>query len=722
MLMTTPQVWWQAYAAQYDIAFQNWFGGMARPVREHLDRCRTEPMMDFQRRILRPYLFRCQGSRPTDYMSVQPVKEAKGKHHIHAQALTDLNDPEFAAELYQHAFVSNRLNTGDNWSRIRGPAIEYAKPPMERLVGRGPILFTFEIDDQKPGALEIQLGWCLPGPWSKRWSHSKIGQLFQAMSRYDDFLGLTVNWSGNKSLHVHLIFDLDPIHRLLPERLDIREGLIFHWDRLRPAVAANLGTEQFDPALRLPEQYRRLPQGGRCLEADNILGAPAGTLVPQLTVWEKYRDRRGKETIGLMFQPGPFIPNPTKTHRTPTGSSTRQSIGDLTPDEHQHCVGELARHFPGWPKLARLAYEDGEWRAYFFNHDDDRNPASVMREGHSTVLFQGWDSEALVASSPRLPDRLGVMMAEWIDRFHGRDTDFGADASTDTDTLMLQAENVPLRALTPQEKAYGEACRDYDSLKHETARLILNNLPQHDRLWVRGGEGSHKTRSMLANHGRIMVGRDHRLAMYAFDSYLKAAEKVREFNEQGHRHYHAVLLKSFSRSYGETCGRLALDPWTPQSARDAGFATVWHAMVETQEAVYQSLKDEHAALWAEIGTKTPVLMTVHHVMQQWPECSMTRWYWHRDWFTSWQKLGDRHRSRDETRLGLAVHDEIDQSALVFMARWDAIQWVQAMAAHPSCRSWRAKVADEAVMAGEFDAYVAHHGGRTDVDFGLARMI
>ena len=513
-------------------------------------------------------------------MSVQPVKEAKGKHHIHAQALTDLSDPEFAAELYQHAFVSNRLNTGDNWSRIRGPAIEYAKPPMERLVGRGPILFTFEIDDQNPGALEIQLGWCLPGPWSKRWSHSKIGQLFQAMSRYDDFLGLTVNWSGNKSLHVHLVFDLDLIHRLLPERLDIREGLVAHWDRLRPEVAAILGTERFDPALRLPEQYRRLPQGGRCLEADNILGAPAGTLVPQLTVWEKYRDRRGKETIGLMFQPGPFIPNPVRKHRTPTGSSTRQSIGDLTADEHQHCVGELARHFPGWPKLARLAYEDGEWRAYFFNHEDDRNPASVMREGHSTVLFQGWNSEALVASSPRLPDRLGVMMAEWIDRFHGRDTELGADADAGTDTLTLQAENVPLRALTPQEKAYGEACRDYDSLKHETARLILNNLPQHDRLWVRGGEGSHKTRSMLANHGRIMVGRDHRLAMYAFDSYLKAAEKVREFNEQGHRHYHAVLLKSFSRSYGETCERLALDPWTPQSARDAGFATVWHAMVE----------------------------------------------------------------------------------------------------------------------------------------------
>jgi hypothetical protein len=187
MLMTTPQVWWQPYAAQYDMAFQNWFGGMARPVREHLDRCRTEPMMDFQRRILRPYLFRCQGSKPTDYMSVQPVKEAKGKHHLHAQALTDLSDPAFAAELYQHAFVSNRLSTGDGWRRIRGPAIEYVRPPMERLVGRGPILFTFEIDDESPGALETQLGWCLPGPWSKRWSHSKIGQLFQTMSRYDDF-------------------------------------------------------------------------------------------------------------------------------------------------------------------------------------------------------------------------------------------------------------------------------------------------------------------------------------------------------------------------------------------------------------------------------------------------------------------------------------------------------------------------------------------------------
>jgi hypothetical protein len=107
MLMTTPQVWWQPYAAQYDMAFQSWFGGMARPVREHLNRCRTEPMMDFQRRILRPYLFRCQGSKPTDYMSVQPVKEAKGKHHSAACGRNQRRLPRGGPDLTWKARISN---------------------------------------------------------------------------------------------------------------------------------------------------------------------------------------------------------------------------------------------------------------------------------------------------------------------------------------------------------------------------------------------------------------------------------------------------------------------------------------------------------------------------------------------------------------------------------------------------------------------------------------
>jgi hypothetical protein len=61
-----------------------------------------------------------------------------------------------------------------------------------------------------------------------------------------------------------------------------------------------------------------------------------------------------------------------------------------------------------------------------------------------------------------------------------------------------------------------------------------------------------------------------------------------------------------------------------------------------------------------------------------------------------------------------VHDEIHEATILQMARWDTIGWVHIMAGHPACPSWRAKDINDAATAGEFDAHVAIHGGRSDL--------
>lgn len=92
----------------------------------------------------------------------------------------------------------------------------YFPPPSERIINCGFYVHTFEVDpteNYQEGLIE-QISWCMGG---KKDINCKIGEVYKELSRYKDFRALEYVWSGNKSCHLHIIFDT---RHLSPQRFD----------------------------------------------------------------------------------------------------------------------------------------------------------------------------------------------------------------------------------------------------------------------------------------------------------------------------------------------------------------------------------------------------------------------------------------------------------------------------------------------------------------------
>ena len=87
----------------------------------------------------------------------------------------------------------------------------------QRVVVGDHQMFTFEFDKSTLDFLGEQLSWLRS---SKNPLDCKIGELYQHCSQWGDFVGITVVYSGNKSLHIHVVFET----RLAERKLRIGDG------------------------------------------------------------------------------------------------------------------------------------------------------------------------------------------------------------------------------------------------------------------------------------------------------------------------------------------------------------------------------------------------------------------------------------------------------------------------------------------------------------------
>jgi hypothetical protein len=124
-----------------------------------------------------------------------------------------------------------------------------------------------------------------------------LGSLYKECSKFSDFVGITVTYSGNQSFHFHIVFSTCHA-KALGIKQNIREGLDQHWHRLLKTVMNTLkpGVTP-DMSMSQPDKYRRLPNGVRKLDAPNLLGIPAGEFVPQVTIWKIFEI--GRREAGL---------------------------------------------------------------------------------------------------------------------------------------------------------------------------------------------------------------------------------------------------------------------------------------------------------------------------------------------------------------------------------------------------------------------------------------
>ena len=345
------------YGANPDEALAIWDRLVApRLGRRALDQFKRATLRgdnEFVERVLRPHLFMSgpAGAGGPSYYPVEIFAETPGRNHYLAFQMANPSRGAFISKCNPQCWAA--IEYFANALSVYEPAYELGEwgwiGPSWR-VALGPFLiFTFEADNSAEPVqfLERQLSWLRS---VKHPTDSRIGKLFVDLSKYADFSGITVCYGGNKSLHIHIVFQTDLLaSRLLIDRKDAsppprfyRNGIMAIWDRLLPLVETALGNPgDFDPKLREPEMYRRMPNGMRLVGSPkgggrgHCLGAEPGALIPQITLWERWRARAVAGATALFLDPTAFVAAPDSIQQRVAQARGRRSYvgGDCSPED-----------------------------------------------------------------------------------------------------------------------------------------------------------------------------------------------------------------------------------------------------------------------------------------------------------------------------------------------------------------------------------------------------
>lgn len=425
-------------------------------------------MGEFHKRVISPQFYQ-PGERM--YLGLAVDKNVPGRNHRVAMTMREMSDAWHAL-----TYFTNPLAIPPVPTIVEGE--EKWVPPMDRVIwGRSQVM-TFEFDQPDLDFFRQQLLWCRSS--TGKLLDCQMGNLYRACSQWVDFEGITVAYSGNKSFHIHIVFDTGHA-RLLGIEQNIRHGLNLHWHKLLETVMQNLqpGVNP-DMGMWQPEKFRRIPNGVRELDKPNILGIPAGEFVPQVTVWEKFRNRTSKTAQAVFFDPMFFVkPANAPTSRTSSNLTFLPSGSEL-----DYCRTKMREVFneQSLPAFHDFVEHEGTIRAHFANHIGDRKPSSYMDADYRTVNICGANALGLSPSTaPRLPKPLGKMIASWCDEFQQLNT----------------------RERTPIESDFAMAVKDDASARREMAKLLTRVIKDEKLALICAPEGISKTTGLFENHGRI---------------------------------------------------------------------------------------------------------------------------------------------------------------------------------------------------------------------------
>jgi hypothetical protein len=591
------------------------------------------------------------------------------------------------------------------------------RSPSRRVVCGPAHVFTFEFDESDLAFFAEQCRWFR---FKGRDLNCPMGEVYSAFSEHPDFLGLVACYSGNKSFHLHVVFDTilaRAAFKLDGPEVNLRNGFMAHWRMakevvvriLQPTVAGH--PVEPDAKLQHPEWYRRLPGGSRLIEPKknrpdwkHALGIPFQTRVPQVIMWQKFRKQAAKDAGALFFRPAPFRSEKAIAAKARnSGAVPARSVDGFSADEFAFIEEQMRGAYPTgtYPEFVDLVKQSGIWSARFRNNATDRNPSSIMRQDHSRVLVMGRASGSLAGKT--LPQPLLAMMRLWKAQYIRMLTKDAAASCLPAEKqgpnepqvedleLILPTKHVP--GTTAYEATFATGVTDLETTGKETRRFLRRILPEHSCILIKGPEGGGKSSAITKLHDSLTDWLSSRgkpvLALYVASDYVGAEEKCCAFNRAEaerqarrgpkrswrDRDYKGVVLPSFSRAYKAACDDLGLFQLSPLEAAQHGCKSIWEAIQRLQPEVLHHFRDQHRRLWDEIGTAQPVFFSVHAVAHGWRTATPTRTMWARRF---WESGGDPFdwRLREDTELGLLIHDEIKHTDIVDIRRAEEVEWVQ----------------------------------------------
>jgi len=678
-------------------------GFLKKTAGNHVERCLKKPQNELMKRLW-PHVL---DAEQQTYLCIADRKKVSGRSHRGIErhlgqglGLADLGERGMA-------FFTNAMKVPDAVSLPQGD--EFYPPPSRRIANCGLYVHTVEFDpqgtpDEVKAALGKQIGWCFGG---KKPEETTLGRLHKQLCSYPDYRGVEAVWSGNKSLHLHFLFDIRHLaptkfdqrdHKLVSaETLDVpdellRSGLQDFWDRLARQVETFLGFGlSADPALRQPENFRRLPWGIRQAEANNVLGFPEGTPIPQAVLFSMLRHHaKDPEEHRCLHRVSDFFTVAAKKPQTRFRRSIGAATNDLTADEQRDFLEVLTDLcYRAWgspvdhPRPASLHSGANGFEIGFYNNQHDTTPSSVMSGDHNRLLIYSADPDVR-GRTYVLPLSANELVEVFL-----RTGDLGGDL------IQRRSRNlIEQRVLGPDDPdAWKPSRRSPD-----TPEALRNAIAQAIPVVALGNavsailtpEGAGKTTSLLqamVTHHEPEEG----FMMFAARSYEQAEEKCDQFNELfPDSGFVGVVLGSFSSTYS------SLVPEdhraTSQDAAEAGASSLLQYVYDSDPSTVALLEQHKKEFWDALRLppktikgkardlkKVPIFFTVHSVAQKWHLSGGTR-FWLNPHYQDFQNAtGERRemlRQQIEaaTRLQWLIHDEVSADDLLFRASEAEVAW------------------------------------------------
>ncbi|WP_136440724.1 hypothetical protein [Pacificoceanicola onchidii] len=617
-----------------------------------------------------PHLFRREGGSFLDFDLDEMIQE-------HRIGEMELDWPAFFSDA---VLFTNPLAKGEYDPNKRVPGKHSGgTPPSQRIVNGGWLVLTFEVDSTTIGELEMQLDWFAGKP-----DICAFSKVHAALSKYADYRGYSVIFSGNKSLHIHIVFDIRHLSKgLLPHqrryralwKKDVSGAALAELHRLvwleaAGIIQAQLNTQaKFDPKLSSYIQKRRSPWGVRTLiKPSKLQGFSVGDQVGQVVLQERLANR----TLAPLGAPALFDADKIKGFSAVARTLTRMpSANRVQSVNAKQVLAELQSYLKnyGWcdyPKPVDLRF-DGEHNIVFFKNDaSDVHPSTIVRGDYRRLLAAGRGASPKPAFLPN-----NLTLDQTLELLPS------VAATTPTNTRSVT------RLPKMGQPLFGAI--DTSSARGKAASVFHHAATQPGPTLIQGPEGLGKTYSLMESFYDLWMDDDVHLfgvaapAMslsnpsrgftgFSARSEAQLSEKLSEFHSL-HPTNHAISLPSFSSLYAQALNATGTSKqYSRADAGSAGELSLLHFIKKQQPEVFSEMERLRDDLWrtengATIFQPNAVVFLVHGLLKVWPHAIFTRAFLHPDCPSDLdpQKL---QACADQMSFRRVIYDEVSVDDLV----------------------------------------------------------
>jgi hypothetical protein len=562
--------------------------------------------------------------------------------------------------------------------------------------------------------------------------------LYNALCGFRDFRHIEVVWSGNKSIHIHVLVDSRHLARNrfvgdvevppgaypeVPDGLIFRSGLMACWSPLEQIIRQTLEiTIPPDPRLKEPDRYRRTPWGIRIAtdhrddSTKNILEAPAGTRIPQIVIYSRGRaySKSGDEWL---LPPATFF-NEVRRAR-PSRSArvfpTTQELDAAAKEELIAAINRLCERLFGTPQTAPFAVDvdryEADWRIRFQNNLRDRTPGSFMIGRYNTIVVGSKDPEI---QQRRFEFPLSAN--ELVETFLRRGT-LSAGMPSHSESWLEGFFAETMAWLHPAEIDHGDDVQQVDSpygfpierppiggqvIPRKTFSSVLAYATDHQLSAIVSAEGASKTSTtldvMLDDQDDYRVFHPGFLVV-ACRSYEQAIRKCAEFNEHKgpEKGFRGILLQSFDEVFRDVVPGFRSS--AERAARNGHSNEIEAVYADPTCAQLEVINRHRHQLQYELGwhernfdravRDSIVIFTTHGIVQNWFHPGGTR-YWLHPRFEEWLRARNdldytteeliHGQIRSETQFCWVLHDECSIADLLTIHPRETVDWVHKFAA------------------------------------------